>query len=424
MKQGLTVEEAQRRVLALTPVLDSETLTVAQALGRVLVEPVVSSRRIPPADCSAMDGYAVRVADLLGAVPARPVDLAVKYEVAAGGQAVRTLEAGEAARIFTGAPVPPGADAVVRQEDVAVEGDRVRIGLAPPLRDNIRQAGEDLEVGDRVLEAGAVVRPSEIGLLASLGRSVVAVHRRPRVAILSGGDELVEPDRDVAGGRIVSSNSYTLAAQCHQVGADPLYLGIARDRRESVEAHFRAGLAADCIVSSAGVSVGDHDHVRPVLEKLGCQLDFWGVLMKPGFPIAFGRFGSALGATGMPGPLVFGLPGNPVSASVTFDQFVRPALLKMMGHTACFRPTVRARLGEKLTKKPGRLHFVRVTLERIGDEFVAASTGSQSSGVMRSMSLAHGLLIFPLEASELSEGDEAVVQVLDDGFFAGTTPGF
>lgn len=422
MKQGITVSEAQEHILDVTPVLSSETVTAAEALGRILTEPVVSTRRIPPADCSAMDGYAVRASDLTGASAEKPVTQPVVYEVAAGGSASRPLEAGEAARIFTGAPIPPGADTVVRQEDTEAEGDRVRILIAPPARDNVRDAGEDLQVGDRVLQPGDPIRPPQIGLLASLGRSMVSVHRRPRVAILSGGDELVEPDGDVSGGRIVSSNSYTLSAQCREIGADPTYLGIAADDPASVERHFRAALDADFIVSSAGVSVGDHDHVRSVLEKLGCRLEFWGVKMKPGYPLAFGRFDPGPG--GAPGPLVFGLPGNPVSASVTFEQFVRPALLLAMGHTACFRPTLRARLAEKLTKKAGRLHFVRVRLEQDGDDVVATSVGNQSSGVMRSLSLAQGLLIFPLEATELDEGDHVTVQLLDEGFLAGFDAGF
>jgi molybdopterin molybdotransferase len=286
----------------------------------------------------------------------------------------------------------------------------------------VRDAGEDLQVGDRVLEPGDRVRPPQAGLLASLGRSMLAVHRRPRVAILSGGDELVEPDGDVSGGQIVSSNSYTLSAQCREIGAEPIYLGIAADDPQSVEAHFRAALGADFIVSSAGVSVGDHDHVKNVLEKLGCRLDFWGVKMKPGYPVAFGRFEA--GAGGAPGPLVFGLPGNPVSASVTFEQFVRPALMRSMGHTSCFRPRLTARLGEKLSKRAGRLHFVRVRLERVGDEVVAISAGNQSSGVLRSLSLAQGLLVFPLEATELAEGESVVVQLLDEGFHARSDAGF
>jgi molybdopterin molybdotransferase len=254
-------------------------------------------------------------------------------------------------------------------------------------------------------------------MLAALGRGVVAVRQRPRVAILSGGDELVEPDRSVADGRIVASNSYSLAAQCREAGAEPVYLGIARDRPDEIERGLRAGLRCDVLLSSAGVSVGEHDHVRSVLEKLGCRLAFWGVRMKPGFPLAFGRFeaGSL--------PLVFGLPGNPVSAMVTFEQFVRPALLRMAGRTRVFRPVVEARLAEALEKPAGRLHFVRVELARRGAEVVATPTGNQSSGVLRSMTEGSGLLVFAAEASRLEAGARVRVQVLDDEFFAGTEPG-
>jgi molybdopterin molybdotransferase len=298
----------------------------------------------------------------------------------------------------------------------------VRIRVAVPVREHVRDAGEDIRVGDEVLPAGTRIGPVEVGALASLGRSMVAVHRRARVAILSGGDELVEIDGDVSGGRIVSSNSYTLAAQCRAIGATPHYLGISRDDPASIERQFRAALHADCIVSSAGVSVGDHDHVRPVLEKLGCTLEFWGVKMKPGYPLAFGRFAPA--PAGTPGPLVFGLPGNPVSAAVTFEQFVRPALLRMMGHRRCFRPSVSARLGETLRKKPGRLHFVRVRLEEREGGLVAHSTGNQSSGALTSLVRADGLLVFPLDASELRAGERATVQILDEAFFGRDVPAF
>ena len=418
MRTGIQVQEAQQIVLDATSRLGSETVSAAAALGRVLCEPVYATRTLPPADCSAMDGYAVRRSDLLEASPEQPGQLQVVFEVAAGDRPERPLESGEAARIFTGAPVPPGADCVVRQEDSDRDGDRVGIFVTPAPGEHIRAAGEDLEIGDLVLEVGAELRPPEIGLLASTGRTLVAVHQRPRVAILSGGDELVEPDRDATAGAIVSSNSHALAAQCREAGAEPLYLGIARDRPEDIEHHLRAGLRADCIVSSAGVSVGEHDHVRQVLEKLGCRLLFWGVQIKPGYPVAFGRF------EGDARPLVFGLPGNPVSAMVTFEQLVRPALRKMAGHRACFRPTLRARLAEPLAKKAGRLHFVRVQLERRGEEFWARSTGNQSSGVLTSMNRADGLLIFPAQATVLREGEEVTVLVLHEGFFASDSRGF
>ncbi len=418
MRTGLTPAEALRAVLEAIPVLGAETLAARDALGRVLTEPVASTGCLPPADNSAMDGYSVRAADLAGASPASPVELEVVFEVAAGASGDGCVGPGQAARILTGAPLPRGADAVVRQEDTERAGAIVAVRVAPPGRENVRSAGEDVREGEEVLAAGTVLGPAQLGMLASLGRSIVAVHQRPRVVILSGGDELVEPDGAIAGGRIVSSNSYSIAAQCHELGAEPVYLGIARDTPDDLERRIRTGLRADLLVSSAGVSVGDRDYVRAVLEKLGCTWVFWGVRIKPGYPLAFGRFADDRG------PLVFGLPGNPVSAMVTFEQFVRPALRKMTGHRAWFRPLIQARLAEPLHKKAGRLHFVRVRLERRGGEVVARSTGSQSSGVLRSMTEAQGLLVFPADATELREGDTASVQVLDAAVLASPDPGF
>jgi molybdopterin molybdotransferase len=413
VRTELTAAEALRAVLDAAAPLPPETCAAVEALGRVLAEPVASGRTLPAFDVSAMDGYAVRAADLASA----PAVLPVAFEMAAGMAPERPLAPGAAARIFTGAPLPPGADTVVRQEDAAREGDRVRFAAAAPAGDNVRRAGEDVRAGEVVLDPGTRLGPGPLGLLASLGRSHVAVHQRPRVAILSGGDELVEPDGDPSGGRIVSSNSYSIAAQCREVGAEPVYLGIARDRPEELERYLRAGLSAHVLVSSAGVSVGDRDYVRPVLEKLGCELVFWGVRIKPGFPLVFGRFREH-------GPLVFGLPGNPVSAMVTFEEFVRPVLRKLAGHRALFRPRVDAVLGERLRKAPGRMHLVRVRLERRDGRVVATTTGNQSSGVLRSMALAQGLLVFPAEASELPEGAVVPVQVLDEDFLAAPGAGF
>jgi molybdopterin molybdotransferase len=416
VRTGLSVAEAQSLVLDAARPLGLEVVATRDALARVIGEAVDSPRTLPPADNSAMDGFAVRAEDVEAATPERPVELPIAFEVAAGSQLDRPLRAGEAARIFTGAPLPPGADTVVRQEDTSWDNERVRIRVAAAEATNVREAGEDVRAGDRVLDAGTPIRPAEIGMLAALGRTVVAVHQRPRVAVLSGGDELVEPDEPVSGGRIVSSNSYSISAQCREVGAEPVYLGIARDTPEDVERRLRAGRFADVLVSSAGVSVGDRDHMRGVLEKLGCTLEFWGVEMKPGYPVAFGRFADG-------GPLVFALPGNPVSAMVTFEQFVRPALRKLAGHRALFRPSIEARLSHALTKTAGRLHFVRVVLERRDGEVFATSTGSQSSGVLISMSRADGLLIFPADATELAEGASARVQILDESFFMGTGSG-
>lgn len=417
MREGLSVAQAQAIVLETTGILGAETIAASEAAGRVLAEPVRATRPHPPADCSAMDGYAVRRADLAGASAARPVALPVAYEVPAGGQATRPLGAGEVARIFTGAPLPAGADAVVMQEDTRASGGRVEFLVEPPARDNVRDAGEDFRSGDLLIEAGTVLGSAHLGVIASIGRSIVSVHQRPVVAILSGGDELVEPDRLADDGRIVSSNSYTLAAQCREIGARPVYLGIAEDRPEAIEARLRAGLRADVIVSSAGVSVGDHDHVRAVLEKLGCRLLFWGVLMKPGYPLVFGRIEGT-------GTLVFGLPGNPVSTAVTFEQFVRPALRKLMGHRQLFRPVVKARLADGLKKGRGRLHFVRVTLAEDRGALVATPTANQSSGVLTSLVRGQGLAIFPAEATALAAGSEVDVQILDPGFFDRSDRGF
>jgi len=420
MREAIRVAEALGMVLEAAQPLGAETVPCGDALGRVLTDPVVSGRTLPPEDNSAMDGYAVRATDLA----AGPVALPVVYDVPAGGRAPRPLAAGEAARILTGAPLPPGADAVVRQEDVERTGDRVRIPAGRPPRgfvchagQNVRRAGEDVAAGQTVLAAGCRLGPAHLGMLASLGSSSVAVHARPLVALLSGGDELVEPDGEIAGGRIVSSNSYTLAAACREVGADSRYLGIARDQPADIERCLRAGLRCDALVTSAGVSVGDHDHVRGVLEKLGCRLLCFGVRMKPGYPFVFGRF------EGGAGPLVFGLPGNPVSTLVTFEAFVRPALLAMAGHAALHRPRITVTLAETLTKEAGRLHFVRVRLERRDGEVRARSTGNQSSGVLRSMIEAQGLLIFPAEATRLAAGERAEVQLLDESFLASTGSG-
>ena len=409
MRTGISVTEARALVLEAAQPLAPEVVTFEAALGRVLAEEVRSGRTLPPADCSAMDGYAVRAADV-----AQPgARLRVAYEVAAGGQAPRALAAGEAARIFTGAPLPLGADTVVRQEDADARAGEVRVLVAVPRGESVREAGEDVRAGDLVLAPGARIGPAQVGMLASLGHTLARVHRRPAVAVLSGGDELVEPHETPANGRIVSSNAYTLSAQCREAGALPNNLGIARDTPAELERLLRAGLGADVLVSSAGVSVGDHDHVRPTLEKLGVELVFWGVEMKPGYPITFGRAGGGRGA------FVFGLPGNPVSAMVTFELFVRPLLLRLGGRSELARPELAAIAGERFAKKPGREHYVRVFLEpRPDGALVARTTGNQSSGVLRSMTLADGLLVFPAGESEIAEGSLARVIVLDESVLA------
>src|SRR5262245_17912991 len=398
----LSVDEALARILAAIPVLGAETVPLHGALDRVLAEPVVATRDLPPWDNSAMDGSALRSADTAGATPARPARLGLLGEIPAGAVATRAVGAGEAYRILTGAPMPPGADAVIPQEEVQREGGVLVVPQVVPGRHFVRARGEDIRAGDAVLAPGAVLGPAALGVLAALGRPLVRVHQRPRVAILSTGDELVDLDATPGPGQIPNSNTYTMAAQVRQAGGIPVNLGIARDSRDDLEAHVRWGLAADMLVSSAGVSVGDRDFVREVMEKLGAELDFWKVSMRPGKPLTFGR---------LAGRPFFGLPGNPVSSMVTFEVFVRPALRRMAGDLRLFRRRASARMAEALDNPGPRQGYLRVHLAEEGGQLVARPTGEQGSGILRSMLLADGLAVVAPD-THLRPGDAVEVILL------------
>jgi molybdopterin molybdotransferase len=382
----LSVEEALARVLAVIPVLGAESVELIAAHGRVLAEPVVSGRDLPPWDNSSMDGYALRAADTAGASAERPVRLRLTGEVAAGAVAGRPVGPGEAYRILTGAPMPPGADTVVPQEEIRREEGAVLVSRPAPPANYLRLRGEDIRTGETVLVPGAVLTPAALGVLAALGRALVRVHQRPRVAILSTGDELVDLATPPGPGQIPNSNTYTLAAQVREAGGIPVNLGIARDSREDLEAHFRAGLGADMLVSTAGVSVGDRDFVREVMEKLGADLDFWKVNMRPGKPLTFGRI------AGRP---FFGLPGNPVSSMVTFELFVRPAMRRLAGDPRLFRPRATARMGAVLDNPGPRWGYLRVQLAEEPGGLVARATGEQGSGILTSMLRADALAVVP-----------------------------
>ncbi len=382
----LSVEEAQRRVLTKIAVLGSEIVPLPAALGRVLAEPLTAGRDLPPWDNSSMDGYALRAEDTSAATDVRPARLRILGEIPAGAVAARPVAPGEAYRILTGAPMPVGADAVVPQEDVRGEGGSLIVSRPVPRGDFVRARGEDIRTGDRVLAAGVVLRPASLGVLAALGRATVRVHQRPRVAVLSTGDELVDLDGSLGPGQIPNSNTYTLGALVRAAGAVPVDLGIARDRPEELEERFRWGLHADVLVSSAGVSVGDRDFVRDVMQRLGAELDFWKVSMRPGKPVTFGWIG--------PRPF-FGLPGNPVSCMVTFELFVRPTLRRMGGYTDLFRPRVQARAAAPLDNPGPRRGYLRVGLEGPRDRLEARPTGGQGSAILKSMLLADGLAVVP-----------------------------
>jgi molybdopterin molybdotransferase len=391
----LPAPEAQERILHDLVPLPEAWVALEEALGFALTSEVLARRTQPPWDNSAMDGYAVRSADLTRT----PATFPVVAVVHAGDQPTRTVGPREAVRIMTGAPMPPGADAVVMQERTrAVPGPglgQVEIQESATPRQNVRDAGEDARAGELLLGAGTVLGIPELALLASQGMTSVRVPRRPRVAIVATGDELCRPD-DEPHGRIVDTNSVALALGVRRAGGIPVVLGIARDRPEDVEQLIRVALDHDVVLTSAGASVGEHDLVRPALERLGVAMDFWRVAIRPGKPLAFGRRGASR---------VFALPGNPASSLVTFELFVRPALLRLGGRPSPLPVPVRARSGADLKKNKGLAHYIRVVLRwRDGDPW-ADPLPTQTSGAVRSTATATHLLHFPIDAMSVGRGD-------------------
>jgi len=403
----ISVDEALDRILSHIRPLGFEKASLLDSLGRVIAEDIFARRNIPPLDNSAMDGYAVRWEDIRNASQDHPIRLEVIEDLPAGFISTKTLEKGKAIRIMTGAPVPKGADTVIPVEESKKEDGFALIFKAAALGENIRKSGEDVKKGDRVISEGDMIRPAEVGMLASVGRSFVYVSQRPLVAILCTGDELVDVDGDVDEVKIISSNSYSLGAQVKECGAIPLQLGIAGDRREDIAERLQQGIRADVLISSAGVSVGDYDFVKDVLKDLGMEMVFWKVAMRPGQPLAFGTIG---------GKPVFGLPGNPVSSMISFEQFVRPSLLKMMGHRQLFRPVIEAVLKEEIRKTVGRRYFIRGAVSFEKNQYLVTTTGEQGSGVLRSMVRANGLIVIPEDREIVRAGERVKVQLLDRSF--------
>jgi len=399
----IEIGEAQQKVLEEIPVLGRERIHILEALGRVLAQDVTAIRDVPSADNSAMDGYCFRHEDLVGATSSTPVKLRLIGESPAGRPFHGSLRAGEVVRVLTGGLIPEGADTVIMVEDTERDGDAVKLFKDPGLGAHMRRKGEDVRAGEVILHTGTIVRPPEIGMLATLGHAYVHVFQRPIVAILSTGDELVDLDEPFSEGKIVCSNSYSLAAQIMECGAIPLSLGIASDNETDQREKISDGLRADVIITSGGVSVGKYDLVKETLSKLGMRVKFWKVAMKPGKPLIFGTMGSKP---------VFGLPGNPTSAMISFEQFVRPAILKMMGHTSLFRPLTEATLAEDVDIVSNRLHLVRCKLFERDGQMMAVTTGTQSSGALRSMVLADGLMILPPSDKLFSAGRKVKVQLL------------
>ena len=401
----VTIEEARNLILEAARPLAIEEVGISECYGRVLAESIVAQSDIPPFDNSSMDGFAVHAADTSAAAEDAPAGLTLVETIAAGRSSSRLLARGETARIMTGAPLPPGADAVVEQEAAAAGADHVRVMRAVDPGTNVRFAGEDLAAGDLVLSAGDSLGPAEIGMLASLGFPRVRVHRLPRVAILATGSELVEVDQPLAPGQIRNSNSYTAEAQCRQLGINPVRLGIAPDDYLVTRDMVEGGLSYDVLITSGGVSVGEFDFVKDVQDALGVERRLWQVAMKPGKPLSFGVHGTTL---------VFGVPGNPVASMVSFELFIRPALLRLMGHSKVLRPTLKAVLAEDTPNRFGRVHVMRVRAWREGSRWKVSSTGPQGSGILRSMVHANGLVFIPADARGLRAGEEVDLILLRD----------
>jgi len=413
----ISVEQALEKILSHAAVLEAEETPILDCLGQVLAEDVSAGIDVPPLDNTAMDGYAVRAEDTRGANQQSPRLLQVIDTVPAGSISRHKVKTGTAIRIMTGAPIPDGADSVVpfeHTDETQRKDSSSKIGILYEAKAgwNIRRAGEDIARGSLVLSRGTVVRPQETGVLASLGRSTARVIRRPVVAVLATGDELVALNQPLPPGKIYNSNAYSIAALVQRYGGIPRLLGIALDNEDSLLAKLNQGLSADMLITSGGVSAGDYDIVKDVLAKHG-EIGFWTVRMKPGKPLAFGRMrgASQSGVTRYIPHL--GLPGNPVSSMVTFELFARPAILKMMGKKNLAKPTVAAVLEDTVVNKDGRRIFTRAMVQKRGDRYFARLTGPQGSGILTSLTAANGLAIIPEDKTKVAAGEVVTVMMLD-----------
>lgn len=394
----ISFEDARSLILEHISPLGVEAVPLLEAHGRALAKDFIAPWGLPLFDNSAMDGFAVRSVDC-----AQQSTLQIVDYIPAGGTGDKTVTQGTASKIMTGAPIPPGCDAIVPFEEAIESKQTLTVNCHPVKGAHIRVSGEDVQAGDRVLHAGTLLRPSEISMLASLGQTVASVYRRPTVAILSTGDELAEPGQPLQPGQIVDSNSIALAAAVRELGAEPKILGIACDEAESLREKLQVGLESDMLITSAGVSMGDRDFVREVLAELGVKEHFWKIDIKPGRPTAFGLIN---------GKPVFSVPGNPVSALITFEQFARPALLAMMGHLQVIRPVVKARLSEPVRKKAGRTQFMRVHVQAGEDGLRVSSSGDQNTGILNTLVRADGIALLPAERENLESGELVDVQLL------------
>lgn len=396
----VTIEEARRIIMLQAKRLPAVSTLLLDSLGMVLAEDVRSPWDIPAADNSAMDGYAFSYDSLQG------FSLPVCGFLPAGTIRTEAIPPGQAIKIMTGAIIPSDCDTVVPIEDVLVNPTGITLKTGSKRGSHVRKRGGDVGAGELVFTAGTLIRPQEVGMLASFGCTEVPVYRKPVVAIIATGDELVEPGEERLPGKIVNSNSLSVAAQVLEAGGTPVMLGIARDDREVTHNMLQKGLQADVIITSGGVSVGDHDFVKEVIEEMGGELKFWKINMKPGKPLAF---------AGVADKPLFALPGNPVAAMVGFEMFVRPALLAMMGHTRIIRPLVKAVVTEPMCNNGDRPHLIRTQVELTDGKYHLKTTGDQSSARLASLTLGNALVLIPSGAT-ISKGDEVSASLLDRGF--------
>jgi molybdopterin molybdotransferase len=400
----IKVEEAQKLILKEVKICKIEKVKIIDSLGYVLAENIYSPFDIPNFDNSAMDGFAIKSEETKFATLKNPAILKIVGDLPAGEIFRKTLKKKEAVKIMTGAILPKGADAVVKVEDVKVENGKVKIFNFIKKFENVRFKGEDLKKGELILKKGTIISPSVTGILARIGKSIVKVIGKPKVGIFSTGNELLEVGEKLKLGKIYNSNSYSLISQVKNCGAIPLYFGISPDREDLLKNKFEeVSEKSDVIITSGGVSVGEYDLVKNVLEKIG-KIDFWSIAQRPGKPMAFGKIKNKI---------VFGLPGNPVSSMITFEEYVRPALLKMMGKTKLFREEKEAILEENLEKKKGFRYFLRGIFREENGTLYVKTTGPQGSGILKSFLLANCIIILPEELEKIKKGEKVKIQILD-----------
>ena len=400
----IPLDDVRTRILDSVSLLSPLEVPLAEALGLATAQPLAAAWDVPPFANTGMDGYAVRAADTSGATPGSPMRLVVVDDLPAGRAPTVAVKPGQAIRIMTGAPIPPGADGIVMVEETAVDGDGVLIYKEAREGDHIRPAGGDLAGGAEAFPAGTVLTPAHLGVIASLGHATVWAVRRPRVAVLSTGDELTPPGEPLSPGRITDTNRPMVCALVTQAGAEAVDLGIARDDETVIEDKLEEAVTTcDALITTGGVSMGEYDLVKKVLDSAGA-LNWWQVAIKPAKPLAFGM---------VEGRPIFGLPGNPVSSHVSFELFARPALLKMMGHAHRFRPVVEAVAAHDMRRgRDGKLHLNRVRTRREDGRLVAESTGVQASNVLSAMALANALALVP-DGEGVAAGDPVEVMLLD-----------